>query len=161
MKNEERKGSTEKILQLVGFKVENEEFAVDILSVQEIIKMQQITEVPNSPEFVEGIINLRGKVIPVIDIRTRLGLEKKEFGSTTRIIVIEVSSKIVGFVVDEVTEVIRISSSIIEAPPAMVGGISSNYITAIGKMEDRLLILLDLDKTLSEDEKEQLGDLEK
>lgn len=108
--------------------------------------MLHITKVPNSPHFVEGVVNLRGKVIPVIDLRAKLGLPKQNNDKNTRIIVVEVSGTILGFIVDEVSEVLRISSDITEPPPPLVSGINSDYITAVGKLEDKLLILLDLDK---------------
>lgn len=141
------------ILQLVSFKIGNEEFGVDILKVQEIIKMIQITKVPNSPVFVEGVINLRGRVIPVIDLRTKLGMKKIEIDKNSRIVVVEIDGKTIGFIVDAVSEVLRIPRNITEAPPPMVAGIDAEYITAIGKLEDRLLILLDLEKILSLEEK--------
>jgi len=143
------------LLQLVSFKIGKEEFGVDILRVQEINKVISITKVPNSPYFVEGVINLRGKVIPIIDLRTRLGLEKIEHNKDTRIIVVEFDSVTIGFIVDSVNEVLRISKSITEAPPELVTGINSDYITAVGKLEDRLLILLDLNKVINTNEKPQ------
>jgi purine-binding chemotaxis protein CheW len=144
------------ILQLVSFKIGNEEFGVDILKVQEIIKMIQITKVPNSPSFVEGVINLRGRVIPVIDLRTKLGMNKIEIDKNSRIVVVEIDGKTIGFIVDAVSEVLRIPRNITEPPPPMVAGIDAEYITAIGKLDDRLLILLDLEKILSLDEKSVL-----
>lgn len=153
--NEQNKNTHEnqELLQLVSFNIGDEEFGVDILKVQEIIRMMQITKVPNLPAFAEGIINLRGRVIPVIDLRIKLGMTKKEHRSTTRIIVVEISGRTIGFIVDSVSEVLRIPKSITEAPPEIVAGIDSEYITAIGKLEDRLLILLDLEKVLSDEEK--------
>lgn len=139
------------LLQLVSFKIGAEEFGVDILKVQEINKMTQITKVPNAPDFVEGVINLRGRVIPIIDLRTRLGLEKIEHTKDTRIIVVELEGKTVGFIVDAVNEVLRIPANITEKPPELVAGIDADYITAVGKLEDRLLILLDLDRILKGD----------
>lgn len=156
---EERKVDSEEILQLVSFKIGDEEFGVDILKVQEINRMLQITKVPNAPSFVEGVVNLRGKVIPIIDLRSRLNMRKKESDSKTRIIVVEIGGKIVGFIVDEVSEVLRIPRNITEPPPTVVAGVDSDYITAVGKLEDRLLILLDLDKVLRTDEKAQLQGL--
>ncbi|MFH1624664.1 MAG: chemotaxis protein CheW [Pseudomonadota bacterium] len=134
------------LLQLVTFNIGGEEFGVDILKVQEINRMLQITRVPRSPDFVEGVINLRGKVVPVIDLRKRFNLEKKKADKQTRIIVVEVEKKIVGFIVDAVSEVLRIPSSTVESPPPILAGIDSEYITGVGKLEDRLLILLDLNK---------------
>jgi len=148
----EVQNDTTEILQLVSFKIGDEEFGVDILKVQEINKMMQITKVPNSPEFVDGVVNLRGRIIPVIDIRARLNLPRKEHDKNTRIIVVEIEGKTIGFIVDEVNEVLRIPESITEPPPEMVAGIDSSYITAVGKLEDRLLILLELEKIFSKEE---------
>ncbi|HPN39382.1 MAG TPA: chemotaxis protein CheW, partial [Melioribacteraceae bacterium] len=144
------------LLQLVSFKIGEEEFGIDILKVQEINRMMQITKVPNSPEFIDGVVNLRGRIIPVIDLRTRLNMARIEHDNRTRIIVVDLSGVTVGFIVDEVSEVLRIPKSITEPPPAMVAGIDSDYITAVGKLEDRLLILLDLEKIFSIDESNKL-----
>lgn len=157
MTNVDQKFVTDQVLQLVSFNIGREEFGVDILKVQEINRMITITKIPNSPEFVEGVINLRGRVIPVVDLRIRLGLNKIEYGKNTRIIVVEIESKTIGFIVDSVSEVLRIPKSVTEPPPMVVAGIKSDYITAIGKLEDRLLILLDLEKILAFDEKVQLS----
>ncbi len=137
------------LLQFVSFKIENEEFGVDILDVQEINKMVPITRVPNSPDFVEGVINLRGRIIPVIDLRTRLGLPKIEQDKDSRIIVVDLERKTIGFIVDAVSEVLRIPKNVTEARPEIVGSIDSEFIKSIGKLEDRLLILIDLKKVLS------------
>jgi purine-binding chemotaxis protein CheW len=146
------------LLQLVTFRIGEEEFGVDILRVQEIIRTMAITRVPKAPDFVEGVINLRGKVIPIIDLRKRFALEVREHDKHTRIIVIEISNMIVGFVVDAVSEVLRIPADTVEPPPpAVMGGIDSEYISGVGKLEDRLLILLDLDKLLSQEEQAELG----
>jgi purine-binding chemotaxis protein CheW len=149
---EESKKDNKELLQLVSFKIGDEEFGVDILSVQEINRMSQITKVPNTPDFIEGVINLRGRIIPVIDLRVKLGMARIQHGKNTRIVVVELKGKTLGFIVDEVNEVLRIPREITEAPPDMVGGINSGYITSIGKLEDRLLILLDLEKILSTSE---------
>ncbi len=145
------------LIQLVTFKLAEEEFGVDILKVQEIIRMMPITKVPNAPEFVEGVINLRGKVIPVIDMRKRFGMAVTSHDNETRIEVMDLQGQIVGFVVDAVREVLRIKESTIEPPPAVVAGIGSEYMRGVGKLEDRLLILLDLDKLLTESEMEDLA----
>ena len=108
---------------------------------------------PNAPHFVDGVVNLRGRIIPIIDLRTRLGLPKKEHNKDTRIIVIELNNNTIGFIV---SEVLRISSDIIEPPPTISKGIDSDYITSVAKLDDRLLILLDLEKLLSEVEVEQV-----
>ncbi|MGA7721736.1 MAG: chemotaxis protein CheW [Ignavibacteriaceae bacterium] len=156
-KSTDTKNDSNELLQLVSFKIGNEEFGINILMVQEIIKTVQITKIPNAPVFVEGIINLRGKVIPVIDLRVKLNLEKKNQDKDTRIIVLEINSKTIGFIVDEVNEVLRIPKSITEPPPEMVTGLNSEFITAVGKLDDRLITLIDLEKVLSVDEKNQLS----
>ncbi len=145
------------IRQLVTFSIGEEEFGIDILKVQEIIRMVAITKVPKAPSFVEGVINLRGKVIPVIDLRKRFGMSSREHDKDTRIMVIEICSMIVGFVVDAVSEVLRIPQDTIEPPPPVVAGIESDYISGVGKLADRLLILLDLDRLLSTDEMRELS----
>lgn len=118
--------------------------------------MLEIKEMPNAPDFVEGIVNLHGRIIPVIDLKKRLNMPAKKHDGSTRIIVIELNGKTVGFVVDEVSEVLRIESNITEPPPDMVAGIDSDYITAVAKLEDRLLILLDLNRVLSQKEEKKL-----
>lgn len=150
MQSNDLKSELNELLQLVSFKISNEEFGIDILSVQEINRMLQITKVPNTPDFIEGVINLRGRIIPVIDLRVKLGMMRKEHSKDTRIVVVDIKQKTVGFIVDEVNEVLRIPKSITEAPPDMVSGINSEYIISIGKLEDRLLILLDLEKMIPE-----------
>ncbi len=138
-------------LQLVSFVVGQEEFAIDILSVQEINRMMELTRVPQSPPEVEGVINLRGRIIPVVDLRTRFGMESCERTGQSRIVVVEVLGRVVGFIVDRVNEVLRISRQIVEAPPSMIASIDSEYISGVGKLEDRLLILLDLEKLFAGD----------
>jgi len=149
----------DELLQLVTFKVADEEFGLDILKVQEIIRIMDITRVPRAPAFVDGVINLRGKVIPIIDLRRRFGMERREHDQQTRIIVIELDRLIVGFVVDSVSEVLRIPASTVEAPPSIVAGVDAEYISGVGKLEDRLLILLDLDKLLSANERQAVDAL--
>jgi len=142
------------LLQLVSFKIGSEEYGIDILNVKEINRMVNITKVPNSPVFVEGIINLRGQVIPVVNLRTKLGMPKIEHDKDTRIVVVDIEGRTVGFLVDAVSEVLRIPRNITEAPPEITTGKNSEYITAVGKLEDRLLTLLDLNKVLVKEEKQ-------
>jgi len=139
----------DELLQLVSFKIGEEEFGVDILKVQEINRMIDVTRVPNAPAYVDGVINLRGKVIPVVDLRSRLGMARREHDKNTRIVVVELSGKVVGFVVDAVSEVLRIPKSVTEPPPALAAGMNAEYITAVGKLNDRLLTLLDLERILT------------
>ncbi|KUG27919.1 positive regulator of chea protein activity (chew) [hydrocarbon metagenome] len=153
---ETQKKQDAELMQLVTFSIGEEEFGVDILKVQEIIRMMEITKVPRAPDFVEGVINLRGKVIPIIDLRKRFGLSTRDHDKHTRIIVIEINNMIVGFVVDSVSEVLRIPSNTVEPPPPVVSGLESEYISGVGKLEDRLLILLDLDRLLSGEERDVL-----
>jgi purine-binding chemotaxis protein CheW len=130
------------VLQLVSFKVGNEEFGLDILKVQEIIRLRDLTRVPNMPDFVDGVINLRGQVIPVIGLRRRFGIDPAEADKRTRIVVAEVNRNILGFVVDEVSEVLRVESDTVEPPPRL-GNVDRKYVQGIGKIEDRLLIVID------------------
>lgn len=154
---EAHKKQDAELMQLVTFSIGEEEFGVDILKVQEIIRMMEITKVPRAPDFVEGVINLRGKVIPILDLRRRFGLVTRDHDKHTRIIVIEISNMIVGFVVDSVSEVLRIPSNTVEPPPPVVSGLESEYISGVGKLADRLLILLDLDRLLSREEQGALS----
>lgn len=133
-------------LQLVTFGIGEEEFGVDILAVQEINRMMELTRVPQSPPEVEGVINLRGKIIPVLDLRKRFGLNAAEHSDQSRIIVVDVGGRTLGFIVDRVHEVLRIDSKIVEPAPTMVCSVDSDFIAGVGKLEDRLLILLDLNK---------------
>ncbi len=155
------KDAHREILQLVSFKIGNEEFGIDILKVQEINRMLIITKVPNSLSFVDGVINLRGRIIPVINTRVKLKMPKIEHNHNTRIIVVELKGKTIGFIVDEVSEVLRIPSNITEPPPAIIANVNSDYITAVAKLEDRLLILLDLEKILSSEETAILEEIKK
>ena len=155
--NDMHKRQDTELLQLVTFSIGDEEFGVDILKVQEIIRTMEITKVPKAPDFVEGVINLRGKVIPIIDLRKRFGMATRVHDKDTRIIVIEINNMIVGFVVDSVSEVLRISADTVEPPPPVVAGVESEYIKGVGKLADRLLIMLDLDRLLSREEKDILN----
>lgn len=138
----------EESLQLVTFEVAGEEFAVDILAVHEINRMMELTRVPQAPVEIEGVINLRGKIIPVMDLRKRFGLPTRERDEQTRIIVVEVDSRVIGFIVDRVRQVLPVSRSIVEPAPDMVTSIDSQFISGVGKLPDRLLILLELPELL-------------
>jgi purine-binding chemotaxis protein CheW len=150
---------SEEILQLVSFNIGTEEFGVDILKVQEINRMVDITRVPRSPDFVEGIINLRGKVIPIIDIRKRFNMALAEHDKNTRIVVVDIEGQVMGMIVDSVSEVLRLPASTIEAPPEVVSSVDSDYIRGVAKLEDRLLIYLDLSRILSGEERNVLSEL--
>jgi purine-binding chemotaxis protein CheW len=122
--------------------------------------MMSITKIPNAPIFIEGVINLRGKIIPIIDLRKRLGFKNQEYDNSTRIIVVELDGLVLGFIVDSVSEVLRIPENTIEPPPSMVAGIESEYIEGVGKLDDRLLILLELKKIFSSPEKKDIENIE-
>ncbi len=146
--------TTKELLQLVTFKLGDEEYAIDILKVQEVNRMVDITAVPNSIDYLEGVINLRGRVIPVINLRKKFGLSSKNLDTQSRIMVVDVGTT-VGLIVDSVSEVLRISPDTVEPPPHMTGSIESDYIRGIGKLHDRLLILLDIDKLLKGADKDE------
>ncbi len=150
VENIDNEAFSNELLQLVTFKLENEEFGVDILNIQGINRMVEVTKVPNSPEYVEGIINLRGQVIPIIDLRKRLNMPDRAYSKDTRFIVVEFKNKVVGFIVDSVNKVLRIDRKLTEPPPKTATRIDSEYITAVGKLEDSLLILLDFERILPE-----------
>ena len=148
---------SKELLQLVTFRLGNEEFSLDILRVQEIIRHMELTRVPRTPDFVDGVINLRGRVIPVLDLRKRFGLPSDEKTNETRIIVVDVDNKTVGLKVDAVSEVLRLPADTVEPAPAIVTGAESDYIKGVGKLEGRLLILLDVEKILTRTERDALG----
>jgi purine-binding chemotaxis protein CheW len=142
------RSAASEFLQVVSFKVGEEEFGIEILSVQEIIRLQELTRVPNSPEFVDGVINLRGKVIPVIALRKRFGLPQQAHDKETRIVVLETNSIVIGLVVDSVSEVLRIPADAV-VPPPRLGTIEKEFVSGVGKLDNRLLILLDLERIVS------------
>ena len=146
--------------QLVSFVVNGEEFGVNILTVQEIIRPIDITRVPHAPAFVEGVINLRGRIIPVIDLRKRFDFPPRANDEDTRIVVLEMDQQVVGFVTDAVREVLRVDASTIEPAPELAVGIDAHYLRGVVKLEDRLLILLDLEGVLSDAEVRALDGLE-
>ena len=132
-------------LKLIVFKLGREEYGMDILRVQEIKRMMGITRVPSTPSFIRGVINLRGSVLPVIDLRTRLGLAENDLTEAARIIVVLVNDGIVGFIVDEVVEVTTINTQDVEAAQTLSSGLSADFITGIAKADNRLYIMLNPD----------------
>lgn len=142
------------VLQFVTFTLNNESYAVDILNVQEINRITEITKVPNAASHVEGVINLRGKVIPVINLRKKFHFKDKPADYTSRIIIMGINGVTNGLIVDSVSEVLRVPSSIIEPAPSMSSELSSKFIKGIAKMDDRLIILLDIDKLIGEPAKD-------
>ena len=136
-------------LKLIIFKLGREEYGMDILRVQEIKRMMSITRVPSTPPFIKGVINLRGSVLPVIDLRTRLGLVETELGDAARMIVIMANDTTVGFIVDEVVEVTTINTQNIEVAHALSTGLSTEYISGIAKADNRLFIMLNPDSIVN------------
>ncbi len=137
------------VFQLVSFQLGDEVFAIDILGVQEIIRMLEITPVPNAPHYVEGVVNLRGKVIPIINLRDRFGLPETEPTKDTRIVVVEVGHMILGFIVDSVEEVLRLSEKCIESPPPNGRGGAEECHKGVGRVNGSLVLLLDLERLFS------------
>lgn len=148
------------LTQLVSFHLDNEEYGVEVLKVREIIRMVNITHMPNTPPYVEGIINLRGKVIPIISMRRKFGLTDAENNNQTRVIIMDVGGELLGFTVDSVSEVIRISASEIQPSPSVAaGGVGQEYIDGVINHGERLLVLLNLDLMFSNEEKELFGSI--
>ena len=138
-------------LQLVVFNIGDEEFGVEIMNVQEIIRMTNITKIPQAPNYVRGIINLRGRIVIVINLNDIMGMDGKESDEHTRIIVAEMGEAVVGFIVDSVTEVLRLPEINVEPAPAIIANkINTEYVSGVGKIDERLLILLNLHKVLNE-----------
>ena len=146
-------------LQLVIFKLGNESFGVEIATVESIIKMQTITRLPQAPGFVEGIINLRGKILPVVDLRKRLGIDLIEITKDSRMVVVALAGTTVAMIVDQVNEVLRINDDIVEVPPTISQSVDSRFIEGIAKINENLVILLNLSKVLNTSETSMLESL--
>jgi purine-binding chemotaxis protein CheW len=150
IRSEINKISTD-IIQLVSFELDHEEYGVDVLSVREIIRLPEITKMPNTPSYIDGIINLRGTVVPIISLRRRFGLMDTDSSRSSRILVMEAGGSLTGFVVDAVAEVIRISSGEIQPPPAIThGNAAQDCITGVVNHGEHLLIVLDLNLLFSD-----------
>ena len=138
----------EKDLQVVGFRIGNETYGVRIGAVREIVRVPEITAVPSAPDTIEGVINLRGKIIPVMDLRKRFGLTEITTDKKNRILVVELDNKLLGLIVNSASEVLKIAPSEIEAPGNLFAEGESSYVTGVGKLKGRLIILLDIAKLL-------------
>jgi purine-binding chemotaxis protein CheW len=146
----------EKELQVVGFRIGEETFGVRIGSVREIVRVPEITTVPNAQETIEGVINLRGKIIPVVDLRKRFGRSEITADKKSRILVVELENKLVGLIVNSASEVLKIPPSEIESPGSVFADNESSYVTGVGKLKGRLIILLDISKLLHRPEFKKL-----
>lgn len=151
MQNKSEKKSSSS-MQIVCFKIGGEEYGVEILKVQEILKLPDITALPKSADYIMGIIDLRGKVIPIIDLSIRFGIERTTSQDNLRAIVVDIDGKKVGLAIDSVSHVIRIDSKDIEPPPQIVKGISGRYIIGIAKVKDNFIVILDINKIFSSEE---------
>ena len=143
-----KKREEETVFHLVTFNLLREEFGIEIGSVQEIIRATDITPVPGAPSHVRGVINLRGKIIPVVDLRKRLGLPVADTSDAQRIIVVELGEKRIGMLVDSVSQVIKVPAGVVEEIPEEATCIDENYIKGVGKLESHLIIILDLKRSL-------------
>lgn len=148
-----------KELHLVGFRVGRETFGVPIKLVHEIVRVPEITAVPEAPEYIEGVINLRGKIVSVIDLRKRFGEKEITSDRRNRVIVVEMDKKLVGLIVDAASEVLKVPEAEIENPPNVFEEGDLNYVTGVGKLKGRLIILIDLTKVLQRGELKRIGDL--
>ncbi len=148
----------DKDIQIVGFRIGRETFGLPISLVREIVRVPEITSVPNAPDYIEGVINLRGRIIPVVDLRKRFG-EMIEASTKNRIVVVEMESRFIGLMVNSASEVLRLPPSEIEAPHSVFQDGELNFITGVGKLKGRLVILLDLNRVLQRGELRSLDDL--
>lgn len=147
-------------IKVIVFRLKDEEYGVEVNQVKSIERLDHITRVPRTSHFVKGVINLRGVVTPIVDLRRRFGLEETSYNETTRVIIVAVGEIEVGLIVDSANDVIDIPINAIEPPPEVVGGIEAVYLRGVAKLDRRLLILLNLDKVLNTDEIKQLENIE-
>lgn len=142
----------EQRLQMINFTLGGDEYAVEIQKVREVINFHELTPLPKAPSFVKGIINLRGEVIPVIDLRDKLGLAREAYSVLTNLIIVEIGRKAVGVVVDEVRHVIRLDPAEVAPSPPFIGGLSGKYVSGVAKLGERLVVVLDMERILSASE---------
>ncbi len=146
-------------LQQVIFRLDHEEYGLNIMQVNGIEKYQEVVKVPNAPKYIEGIINLRGEVLPIYSLRKKFNLELKEVNDDTKIIVVNTNDMMIGFVVDSVTEILQIEDDTIEPAPKIVTGVNRKYIKSVAKQEGRMIILIDIDLIVSDEEKAELEEV--
>lgn len=142
--------------QYVIFKLGREEYGIDIMNVREITEFKETTKIPNAPNFIEGVINLRGNVIPVINLKKRFQLDETSIENNSRIIIVTMDEKQIGFIVDDASQVMTLNEDEIDNPPEIITGIDRKYIVGIGKMDEKIIILLDLVAVFSDEEKNQI-----
>ncbi|MFT9847836.1 chemotaxis protein CheW [Aneurinibacillus sp. REN35] len=147
-------------IKVIVFRLKDEEYGVDVNQVKSIERLEPITRVPRTPHFIKGVINMRGIVTPIVDLRHRFGIEEAAYNEATRVIIVAVDEIEVGLIVDSANDVIDIPINAIEPPPEVVGGIEAVYLRGVAKLDRRLLILLNLDKVLNTDEIKQLENIE-
>lgn len=152
MNNQAVDTSNDPILQWVTFRLDNETYGINVMQVQEVLRVTEIAPVPGSPDYVMGIINLRGNVVTVLDTRRRFGLAPNEMDDSTRIVVIEAEENVVGILVDSVSEVVELRRSAVEASPNVGNDESSKYIEGVANHDGELLILVDINKLMSDEE---------
>lgn len=152
-----KKDGTAEGRQFVTFMIGDETYGTEVLSVQEIIGMTKITHVPNAPVFMKGVINLRGSVVPVVDLRITFGMNERDYDVFTVIIIVEVRGRMVGMIVDSVSDVVNVPVDTIQDTPHFHSGIKADFIKGIGRIDERLVIILDVDKILTTDE---IGEME-
>lgn len=143
----------------VVFKLDEEEYGIDIMRVKEVTEFVDVTKVPNTPHFVEGIINLRGEITPIINLKKRFSKPEETANIAHRVLVLNLEDKLVGFMVDDASQVITMDDSQIQETPAIIAGEDKKYIEGIGKLEERMVIILDLVQVLNETEKKELLDM--
>jgi len=153
-----REGNAAEVKQLISFLVGAEEYGLEVLRVKEVIRLRQITWLPKAPSCVKGIINLRGDVIPIVDLRERFGLAAQQQTAMTRVIVVEVEGTHVGMVVDSASQVLRVPVDQFEQPPMMIGEGAKDFVKEVAKLGDRLIIMIDVDRILSTKMMSQIAD---
>jgi purine-binding chemotaxis protein CheW len=144
-------------LQIVSFRLANEEYGIEITKIQEIILIGEVTRIPQTPDYIKGLINLRSNVITVVDLRQRFGMECTDYTDATRIMVVNIQGRTIGMIVDAVSEVLRVNNNQLSPPPPVVAALGRTYITGLAKIKDRLLIMLNIDELLTADESQTLA----
>lgn len=144
------------VQQLIKFHVADEIFGIGITQIHQIIKPQEVFKVPNTPEFIEGLINLRGRVLTVFNLRKRFNMPSKEHDENTKIIIVTMNDMLLGFTVDSVTEIVRLNDEDIVPTPPTLKNFDHRYLSGVGKLDDKLILLLDLEKVLTPDEEKAM-----